>query len=160
MNPQFRLLIFFVFSTALLISCKDQREIRKTLQNIYELDPELVDSKDVSEELRLLLSESCLSKKKVMAEKYIKKKSGRRFLSSGKCGFTNYRISDINIQYNKATALISLVNEKDNQEWIDTVKLVYQKRWRIDDINYNKLNSPYKATLKEVLQKSKREIHC
>ena len=160
MNPQFRLLIFFVFSTALLVSCKDQREIRNALQNIYELDPEMVDSKDVSEELRLLLSESCLSKKKVMAAKFVKKKSGKIFLSSGKCGFTNYRISDINIHYNKATALISLVNEKDNQEWIDTVKLVYQKRWKVDDISYNKLNSPYKATLKEVLQKSKREVHC
>lgn len=160
MNPQFRLLIFFVLSTALLISCKDQREIRMALKNVYDLDPELSESKDVSEELRLLLSESCLSHKKLVAQKIENKKTGRRFLSSGKCGYTTYRISDINIHYNKATALISLIDEKDNKEWIDTVKLVYQKRWKVDDVNFNKINSPFRATLKEILQKSKREVHC
>jgi hypothetical protein len=160
MNFQPRILLFLVSCSFLLIACKDQKEIRNTLQNIYEFEPALIESKDVSEELRMLLAESCISKKKVVSENQEQKKIGKKFLSSGKCGFTNYRISDINIHYNKATALVSLVNSKENMEWIDTVKLVYQKRWKVDDINYNKLNSPYKPTLKEILLRSKREIHC
>lgn len=143
MNRKLNLLA--LFSAVFLISCKDQNEIKQTIESVYH-QPDLSPSQDLSDEL-IALMDSVQHSRKVLGKAPKKTKSS--VLTGHNEGYTSYQISQIGISYNQATALISFKDAVHNFEWIDTVKLVYQKRWRLDDVHYNKLNNPRKSTLKE-----------
>lgn len=157
-----------IVGSVLLFSCEDKKEIKKTVQSVYEVAPQLSDTNDLSEELLDLLKEVGNTPTQAVNNKSRTKKKGEtepNLLLGNTKRFTSFKIETIGIRHNKATAAILLINDEDKEEWIDTVKLIYQKKWKIDDIVYDKISKPAVPTLKETLQrkdssqKSKREIY-
>ncbi len=142
MKSNFYLLVLLCIG---MVSCKDRTEIRRTLETVYKENPELYQTQNLSEELVALLNEARAKDKIEDDTAHL----GQNLLS-GKCGeFTSFEIEKIGVQYNKAFAWIRLHNDHCNTEWTDTVKLVYQKRWKLDDVFYfkKKKNPSLKSTL-------------
>lgn len=70
-------------------------------------------------------------------------------------GFTSYKIQDYTIKNDTAHVIVSLKYEHDGialENWIDTVVLIKENQWRIDDVQFDKKMSNYKSLSESLIR--------
>lgn len=163
MKVSIQLKALLLVSPLFLTACKDKAEIKTTVENVYELNLIECDTKDFSDELRVLLEENAPIANSTANRQLDTTTQDwtprRNLLTANSEGFTEFKVKNIGISYNKATALVSLINGNLAITWTDTVQLVYQKKWKIDDIKYDQNLQPSTHSLRNLLHKSKREVY-
>lgn len=159
--------ILFIFSLLLLLlSCnsddQSKKEISNTITELYQKDWSIYDSIP-----RNLISKDLMNK--IESVRKITKKDEDRiaksasptdkpillegsFLSSLYEGWTKFSIQKISIKDGQAEAIIDFENNTGNplEKWTDTVVLVNEKGWKIDNVLYSKKYSESKDLKEKV----------
>ncbi len=142
---------FIVFGLLLLTiySCSDhsKQEITSEINSFYQNykgDFRSVDKKLMSNDLADLIAKS-ISKEELEAEKVKESEypTDKPLMIEGDVfsslyeGQDAYKIGEIKVEENKATAFIEFSNSIYKEHWKDELVLVNENGWKIDDVIYS-----------------------
>ena len=64
-------------------------------------------------------------------------------------GYSSFKLDEMEVENNTAKAVVTFSNEGYNLNWSDTLMLINENGWKLDDVRYNKDGGSLKKTLKE-----------
>jgi hypothetical protein len=66
-------------------------------------------------------------------------------------GYTKFDVNEIVINYNNAKAVVQFKNDSYNLSWADTMMLINESGWKLEDVRYGKDGGSLHKTLKEFI---------
>ena len=154
--PTFLLLVF-------LSSCKNnnaEKEITDTINAVYKKPnvyaqlgaDTLLLSKQLSHLVARAKEVEDLDIKRVRNSEYPTDKplliEGEIFTSIYE-GYTAIKVDEVEVEDNSARAIVNFTNDGYKLKWSDTLLLISENGWKLDDVKYNKDNGSLQKTLKE-----------
>jgi len=158
----YKRLYVFLISLFLLTACKHadpEAAIKNCIDVVYtQPDPyhnkqldTAVFSRDVFNLLRACRNVEAQDRERILHSAYPTDKpkliEGEIFVGLYE-GYSSYSIENIRVNDAKAIAVLAFRNDAYHTDWKDSILLVQEKGWKVDQVNYGKGGS-LKALLKE-----------
>jgi hypothetical protein len=154
---------FTILQLLFLNSChsdKQEREISYTINTLYKkpnvYDQLGADTVLLSKKLSYLVARAkqveALDRERVRNSEYATDKplliEGEIFTSIYE-GHTSFKLRKVDIRCNKANAVVIFFNKGYKIEWCDTLLLVNENGWKLDDVKYNNHSGCLQKTLND-----------